>query len=40
MLPFISMLMGMTISAAGVAGPLIGGAFARNATWRWIFWMK
>lgn len=32
--PFI----GMTISMAGVIGPILGGAFSSH--WQWVFWIK
>jgi MFS family permease len=36
------LFMGLVVSLFGLMsamGPLIGGAFTKDVTWRWCFWM-
>ncbi|KAJ5572997.1 Efflux pump dotC [Penicillium hetheringtonii] len=33
-------LFGATWAIAGALGPIIGGAFTTNVTWRWCFWLN
>ncbi|KAL9108703.1 MAG: hypothetical protein Q9227_006499 [Pyrenula ochraceoflavens] len=38
--PFYIGILGFTWAAGAVTGPLLGGAFAQYATWRWIAWVN
>ncbi|KAG7115539.1 MFS-type transporter VdtG like protein [Verticillium longisporum] len=38
--PMFQGVFGMVFGVAAVIGPLVGGAFAGNATWRWCFYMN
>lgn len=37
---WISSLIGIVVSTAGVLGPVLGGAFTASGNWRWVFWIK
>ncbi|KAM0327969.1 hypothetical protein ACHAQA_005368 [Verticillium albo-atrum] len=38
--PMFQGIFGMVFGTAAVIGPLVGGAFAGNASWRWCFYMN
>lgn len=38
--PLLTGMTNGTFGASQIIGPLIGGAFAQNVTWRWCFWLN